>query len=176
MEEETKKPIKKPYVPQEKRSDEKLVRILSKDIEGRMKLYAGLTTIKGVSWAVSNAICTQLKLNKDKKIGDLTEDEIKKINEFMKEQNPNMPKFLLNQRKNYETGDDEHYVSSDLELKNELDIKRMKKIKCYKGLRHTAGLPVRGQRTRAHFRKNRRKGSGIKREAEGKKETTGAKK
>ena len=41
-------------------------------------------------------------------------------------------------------------------------IKRLKKIKCYKGFRHTSGLPVRGQRTRSNFRRNRAKGAGIK--------------
>ena len=48
-----------------------------------------------------------------------------------------------------------------LELQKEFDIKRLKKIKSYRGLRHSTGQPVRGQRTKSHFRTNRRKSSGI---------------
>ena len=40
-------------------------------------------------------------------------------------------------------------------MQREFDIRKMKKIKCYKGVRHSLGQPVRGQRTRAHFRKGR---------------------
>ena len=61
----------------ETKSEERIVRILSKDIEGAMKIYPGLTKIKGVSWALSNAICKSLKINKYRKIGSLTDEEIK---------------------------------------------------------------------------------------------------
>ena len=61
-----------------------------------------------------------------------------------------------------ETGENKHLTGSDLELRNEFDIKRLKKIRVYRGYRHMARLPVRGQRTRGHFRKNRAKGVGIK--------------
>ncbi len=141
------------------KNEERIVRILSKDIEGGMKVYPGLTKIKGVSWAISNATCQILGIPKTKKIGELTDVDIKKISEFIK--NPKVPNFILNRRKDLETGEDKHLIGVDLELKNEFDIKRLKKIKSYRGLRHTLGLPMRGQRTRSHFRKNRRRGSGI---------------
>jgi len=148
--------------------EEKLVRILSEDIEGRMKVYAGLTKIKGVSWAMANAVCKALKLDKNRKIGSLSSEEIKKISEFIK--NPQVPHYLLNRRKDFETGQDRHLSGSSLELQKEFDIKRLKKIKSYRGIRHAAGQPVRGQRTKAHFRKNRPKGAGIK--SKGKKQET----
>ncbi len=141
------------------KSNERIVRILSKDIEGGMKVYPGLTKIKGVSWALSNAACIILQIPKTKKIGDLTDADIKKISEFLK--NPKVPEFILNRRKDFETGENSHLTGVDLELKNEFDIKRLKKIRSYRGLRHTLGLPMRGQRTKANFRRNRRKGSGI---------------
>ena len=50
-----------------------------------------------------------------------------------------------------------HLINTDLDLSKDGDIKRMKKVKSYKGLRHTWGLPVRGQRTRSNFRKNKGK-------------------
>lgn len=140
--------------------EERIVRILSKDIEGKMKVYPGLAKIKGVSWGISNAACKKLNIDKNRKIGSLTEEEIKRVSEFLKK--PTLPIFIFNRRKDFETGDDRHLVGTDLELQKDLDIKRLKKIKSYKGIRHVAGLPVRGQRTRSHFRKNKKKGSGIK--------------
>jgi len=143
----------------------KIVRILSKDIEGGMTIYAGLTKIKGISWSVSNAICVVLDLDRKRKIGSLTEDELKKILDFIK--NPKFPEYLLNRRADFEEGLDKHLVSSDLELRKEFDIKRLKKIKNYRGFRHMSGLPLRGQRTKSNFRKNRRKGAGIKKKSKG---------
>ena len=139
---------------------EKVVRILSEDIEGGMKVYPGLAKIHGVSWSMSNAVCNVLKINRNRKIGSLTEEEIKMITEFVK--SPRVPKFLLNRNNDFETGKDMHLIGTGLELRTEFDIKRLKKIKSYKGIRHSAGQPVRGQRTKAHFRKNRGKGMGIK--------------
>ncbi|MCK4647378.1 30S ribosomal protein S13 [Candidatus Pacearchaeota archaeon] len=144
----------------EKEYEERVIRILSKDIEGGMSIYAGLSKIKGISWTLANALCKVLGINKRRKIGSLTDEEVKKITEFVK--NPEIPDYILNRRKDFETGKDKHLTGGDLELQNEFDIKRLKKIKSYKGYRHSAGLPVRGQRTRSNFRKNRRKGAGIK--------------
>ena len=143
-----------------KKQEERLVRVLSKDIEGKMTIYAGLAKIKGVSWAVSNAICKKLKINKKRKIGSLTEADVKKIEKIAKEKG--LPEYLLNRRNDFNSGEDKHLVGSDLDLAKEFDIKRLKKIKSYRGLRHLNKLPLRGQRTKSNFRKNRRKGSGIK--------------
>lgn len=143
--------------------EDRLVRILSEDIEGKMKVYVGLTKIKGVSWGVANAVCKVLKLDKNKKIGTLTPEEIKTISEFIKK--PQIPTYLFNRRNDFDTGETKHLSGSDLDLQKEFDIKRLKKIKSYRGLRHASGLPVRGQRTKAHFRTNKTKGAGIKSKA-----------
>jgi|AntAceMinimDraft_17_1070374.scaffolds.fasta_scaffold34682_4 small subunit ribosomal protein S13 len=139
---------------------EKIIRILRKDIQGDATIYSGLTKIKGVSWSLSNAVCKKLKINKNKKIGLFDESEIKKIEEFLK--NPEIPTFLKNRQKDFETGENKHLTESDLDLRKDFDIKRLKKIKSYKGIRHSVGLPVRGQRTKSNFRRNRKKGSGIR--------------
>src|SRR3989339_778940 len=101
----------------EQKREERIVRILSKDIEGIMKVYPGLTKIKGVSWSLSNAICKSLKIDKNKRIGVLTESEIAKISEFVK--NPTVPEYLFNRRKDFDTGENQHLVGSDLDLKKE---------------------------------------------------------
>ncbi|MBI4116948.1 30S ribosomal protein S13 [Candidatus Pacearchaeota archaeon] len=144
----------------EEKNEEKLVRIMSKDIEGKMKIYPGLTKIKGISWGISNAVCKILGIDKNRKIGSLAEDEIKKISDFMK--NPKIPPFLVNRRFDFETGEDRHLTGTDLDFRKDFDIKRLKNIKSYKGMRHQLGLPVRGQRTKGHFRRNKSKSVGIK--------------
>jgi len=142
------------------RHEERVVRILSQDIEGKMQLYPGLAKIKGVSWSLSNAVCEVLKMDKKRRIGSLNEEEVKKITDFLKD--PKIPVYFLNRRADINTGEDKHLTGSDLELQNEFDIKRLKQIRSYRGLRHAIKLPTRGQRTRSNFRKNRGKGAGIK--------------
>ena len=63
----------------EMKNEEKIIRIMSKDINGGMNIYVGLTKIKGISWSFSNAICKSLKIDKNKKIGDLNKEDIKEI-------------------------------------------------------------------------------------------------
>ncbi|MFZ5955084.1 MAG: 30S ribosomal protein S13 [Nanoarchaeota archaeon] len=133
----------------------KLIRILSKDIPGSMKVYAGLTSIKGISWSFSNVICKRLNIDKNKKIQNLSKEEIEKITNFMKKQD--IPQYFVNRKNDISSGNNMHLVGADLDLQKDFDIKRLKKIKSYKGIRHTHGLPVRGQRTKSHFRKNRKK-------------------
>ena len=133
-----------------KKQEEELLRILVTDIPANTNVFHGLTRIKGVSWAFSNAICHSLGIDKSKKIKDLNQSEIEKIEKAIK--NPSIPLWLLNRRKDYSTGEDKHLTSADLDYQKEMDIRRLKKIHSYKGLRHALGLPVRGQRTRAHFR------------------------
>ena len=140
--------------------EDKIVRILSKDIEGKSTLYSGLTKIKGVSWTLSNAACRKLGLDKKTKVGSLTEEQVKKIEAFLK--NPDVPEHVLNRRKDLESGEDRHLTGVDLELRKDFDIKKLKQIKSYRGFRHMSGLPMRGQRTKSNFRRNRAKGAGIK--------------
>jgi len=146
---------------EEKRYEEKMVRLMSEDIEGGMKVYPALTKITGVSWSIANATCSVLKIDKNRKIGSLTDEELKQITAFIK--NPAvLPAFLFNRNRDFETGANIHLSGTGLELQKEFDIKRLKKIKSYRGIRHAAGQPVRGQRTKAHFRKNKTKGMGVK--------------
>jgi small subunit ribosomal protein S13 len=135
-----------------------LIRFLSTDIPGNRSIYAGLTRIKGISWNFSNAICNILGIDKNKKISELSEEEKEKIIQFIK--NPKLPSFVLNRRKDFDSNQDKHIIGVDLDLQKQFDIKRLKKIKSYRGLRHMLGLPVRGQRTKSHFRRG--KALGVK--------------
>jgi len=145
------KPEKKDYF--------SIVRIMQTDIPGNKTTLVGLRYVKGVSWGISNAMCNILKMDPKKKIADLDGKEIEVITEFLK--NPKLPKFLCNRNKDFETGEDVHLIGTNLDMKKEFDIRRLKKIRSYRGLRHALGLPTRGQSTRSHFRK-KGKAVGVK--------------
>ena len=131
-----------------------IVRIVNTDLDGNKNIYNSLRKIRGVSFMFSNAICNFLNLDKTKKVGALDEKEIQSIENII--QSPSkFPRWLLNRRRDYDTGEDLHLIGSKLKLTKEFDIKRLKKIRSYRGMRHAFGLPVRGQRTRGHFRKGK---------------------
>ncbi len=149
------------------RETSKIIRIMQTDIPGEKKVYVGLTKIKGVSWSFANALCYKLGLDKKKSISDLNAEEIKKIEEFAK--NPDLPPFLLNRRRDLESGENKHLITTDLDLRKDFDIKRLKKIRSYRGLRHATGQPTRGQRTKSHFRQKGKSMGVIKKAKVGKK-------
>lgn len=168
---EQKTEVKKEKITEEKKKPQKLIaskeifsgkiiRILQTDIPGDKKIYAGLTRIKGVSWAISNAVCFLLKMDKNRKVETLSKEEVAKLEEALRK--GEFPSFLLNRRKDFDSGINSHLIGNALDLAKELDIKRLKKIRSFRGLRHATGQPTRGQRTRSHFRTNRKKGVGLK--------------
>jgi len=130
-----------------------IVRIGEADLQGDRKLLPSLRNIKGISFTLANAACIVSGVDGNKKVGDLTNENIKKLEDVVR--NPkkyNIPEWALNRRKDFETGEDKHVVGSDLRFQKDQDIKHLKKIKCYRGVRHSSGLPVRGQRTKGNFR------------------------
>lgn len=126
-----------------------ILRITGTDIHGTLKTMYALTAIKGVSLSLSNAILKKARINPDVRVGFLTEAEIAKIEKII--ENPakyNLPNWLLNRRKDAETGKDSHIISADLVLKTKMDVDRAKEIRSWRGYRHAYGLKVRGQRTK----------------------------
>jgi len=146
-----------------------LVRIANTDLDGTKPLYNALTKIKGISYMFSNFVTSAADVDKKKKTGLLSDAEIKKIEEVIKSPaDYNPPSWMLNRRKDFETGKDLHLIGSDLDFAHDTDVKIMKKMKSYKGVRHILGLPVRGQRTKSNFRKNKGKVMGVKRRPDAK--------
>ncbi|MFH1399585.1 MAG: 30S ribosomal protein S13 [Candidatus Woesearchaeota archaeon] len=141
-----------------------VVRIVNTDLKGDRPLEGALTQIKGVGFAFAKSICVTTKIDKNKKVGYLTEDDVSKINAVLKEPLKfGIPVWQLNRKKDYETGSDLHMVGVDLTLKKQDDIKRLQNIRSYRGMRLAWGQPVRGQRTRSNFRANKGKVVGVKR-------------
>ncbi len=128
-----------------------IIRVGNTDIPGERKVIAGLSRIYGIGDNLATAICRKLNLNTQRKIGELTDQEVKDIDLLIKDPSP-LPTFLCNRRHDPETGISRHLIGADLKLRTDFDVRTMKKLKTYKGIRHGAGLPVRGQRTKSHFR------------------------
>ena len=140
-----------------------LVRISNTDIDGRKTLLFSLSRIKGIGVSFANAVCNLAKIEPLRKTGSLSDGEIEKLEKVITDPiNSGIPTWMLNRQKDFETGADKQIISGDLLFNIENDIKFMKRIKCYKGIRHILGQPVRGQRTRSKFRKNKGKVVGVK--------------
>jgi len=128
----------------------RIVRIMSTDVDGNLPVGRALRKIKGIGFMFSNAICTATKIDRKIKVGNLSEAEVKQLEAFIT--NPKLYAWLLNRRKDPETGKDLHVTMAELDLKKREDINLLKRIKVYRGVRHELGQPVRGQRTRSSFR------------------------
>ena len=131
-----------------------IVRLLDADIKGNVHISHALAKVHGISYTFANAVCNLLNLEKEKKIGSLSQEDLKKIENFVR--NPEqIPKWIYNRQKDILSGEDKHLITSDLKFQKDTDVKQLRKIKCYRGVRHSLGLPVRGQRTRSNFRKGK---------------------
>ena len=131
-----------------------MIRIARRDINGNKTIENALADVRGVGKALSRAIGIVMKLDLNQKIGYLSDDEINKIEESIRDpKSLNIPDWMLNRRNDYETGETGHLIESDLMMTLREDLNRLKKTRSYKGRRHEVGLPVRGQRTKSTFRK-----------------------
>ncbi len=134
-------------------AEKQIVRFLGNDLDGNRKLSSTFIRIKGVSHNLSSAILKAVGVDKNKKIGELSEKEIEKLEDAAK--NPikyGIPSYMVNRQKSYKTGEDEHLLGNDIKLQIREDVNRLRKIRAYRGIRHERNLPVRGQRTRSSFR------------------------
>ena len=117
-------------------------------------MVVGLTQIRGVGYMFANTILNLLKINPNQRIGYLSSEQVKSIESVIK--NPsasNFPSWFLNRRKDVETGEDKHLITSDIAFTVRNDVEREKTSGSWRGIRHMFGLKVRGQRTRCTGRK-----------------------
>ena len=108
-----------------------MARIAGVDLPNEKRVEIGLTYIYGIGRVTSNKILEATKINPDVRVKDLTEEQIGRIREYM----------------------DKH-LTTEGELRRvvNMNIKALEEIKSYRGLRHKAGLPVRGQNTKSNAR------------------------
>ena len=108
-----------------------MARISGVDIPNAKRVEIGLTYIYGIGRARSNEILKKTGINPDVRVKDLTEEQVSLLREYIE--------------KNL-------HVEGDLKREIYTNIKRLKDIGCYRGVRHRKGLPVRGQRTKQNAR------------------------
>jgi small subunit ribosomal protein S13 len=95
------------------------------------RIEVGLTAIYGIGRSKSNAILLEAKIDRNKKVKNLTEEEVNKIRQIIEKREK---------------------IEGDLRQEVAMNIKRLIDIGCYRGMRHKRKLPVRGQRTKTNAR------------------------
>ncbi|MHA1770813.1 MAG: 30S ribosomal protein S13 [Candidatus Thorarchaeota archaeon] len=126
-----------------------IVRVAGKDVDGQENLLQGLTRITGVGLRLSKAIIRKLELDPSMRLGLLTDEAIQKIESMLS--NPlaaGLPAWYVNRPRDRYTGKDLHLIGSDLDFAQKSDIERLRRIRAWRGIRHSLGLKVRGQHTR----------------------------
>lgn len=146
---------KKGKAPAEKaRKEQQIMRLAETNLDGNLTVGLAIRRIKGVGTMLSNAIIKKSGFG-GRKLGELSDQELKALEGMISDPAKHgVPSWMFNRRKDPQTARDKHLSVSGLEWQKKLDINELKKIKCYRGVRHSLGLPVRGQRTRGAFRKS----------------------
>ncbi len=129
-----------------------IVRIANSDLDGDKSVVTALTAIKGVGDRVAEVVINRTGVPRKEKIGNLSDEDIEKLEEFILNFSDDMPGWLLNKQKDVWSGEDVHLLGSEMEMRKQEDINILKKTRCYRGIRHERGQKVRGQRTKAHGR------------------------
>src|SRR3990172_3846258 len=112
-----------------------IVRICDTDLKGKLKIERSIRGIKGVSYALSRAVRVRAGIPENSILGELSDEELKRIEKIIKDPaSNNIPSFMFNRQKDYDTGINKHLSSTELELETRSDIARMKSIKSYKGI------------------------------------------
>jgi small subunit ribosomal protein S13 len=111
-----------------------MARLSGVDLPREKRVEVGLTYIYGIGLKTSQNLLEQTGINPDTRVRELTDDEVNRLREII---------------------DRDHRVEGDLRREVAMNIKRLRDIGSYRGLRHRRGMPVRGQRTRTNARTRR---------------------
>jgi small subunit ribosomal protein S13 len=126
-----------------------IVRIAGTDCDGEQKLRVGLCKIRGVGFSFANALAKATGLPPDMKTGELTDEDVEKIEKVLRDPSGfNIPAWMTNRRNDPSTGITSQLVGSDIDIAIRSDLERMRRTSSWKGIRHSLGLKVRGQHTK----------------------------
>ena len=129
-----------------------IVRLMDTDLDGEKTVLFALRDIKGVGTRVAETIVKSTDIDLTRRIGTLEDEEIDELRKVLTNFSENVPPWMVNRKRDPLTGENNHFFGTDLDMVHREDINRMKKISCYKGIRHERGLKVRGQRTKSNGR------------------------
>ncbi len=125
------------------------VRVGTTDLDGTKSVRVALTGIKGVGRHTSTVISRMANVDEYAKLGLLDEESVNRIRGAVEKYAGNIPMWMANRPKDLYTGENKHLIGGDVALARDEDINMMRKIRCYKGIRHETGQKVRGQRTKS---------------------------
>jgi len=125
------------------------VRIGTTDLDGTKSVRVALTGIKGVGRHTSSVISRMAKVDEYASLGRLDEDSVNRLRIAVEQYSGKIPTWMANRPKDVYTGETKHLLGADLSLINDEDVNLMRKIRCYRGIRHETGQKVRGQRTKS---------------------------
>ncbi|WP_319378449.1 30S ribosomal protein S13 [uncultured Methanocorpusculum sp.] len=125
------------------------VRIINTDLDGTQPVQLALTGIKGIGLHAALIIARRAGVDTRATMGLLGDEDVAAIEKQVKAYPASVPKWMVNRPVDVYSGEPKHLYGSDLSLAKEDDINLMKKMRCYRGIRHENGLKVRGQRTKA---------------------------
>ena len=125
------------------------VRIINTDLDGTQPVQLALTGIKGIGLHAALIIARRAGVDTRATMGLLGDEDVAAIEEQVKAYPASVPTWMVNRPVDVYSGEPKHLYGSDLSLAKDDDINLMKKMRCYRGIRHENGLKVRGQRTKA---------------------------
>lgn len=112
-----------------------MARIAGLEMNDSWKVDFALTRIAGIGWTLSKKILSDAKMDSSRRVSSLTPDDIAKITATL----------------------EDYVIEGDLARQTRANVKRLQAISSYRGVRHSRGLPARGQRTRSNARTRRGK-------------------
>ena len=125
------------------------VRIRNTDLDGTRSVQIALTKIPGIGRITARAISRLARVNPLGTMGKLDDAGVERLRQVVDGYGPQVPRWMLNRPSDPYTGEGKHLLSTDVLIGKEDDVNRMRKIRCYRGIRHETGQKVRGQRTKS---------------------------
>jgi len=117
-----------------------MARIAGVDLPRKKRVEIGLTYIFGIGRSTANKVLKEVNVNPDTRVNDLTENEVSSLRKVI---------------------ENDFLVEGDLRREVSQNIKRLKDINCYRGIRHRSKLPVRGQRSKTNARTQKGPNKGM---------------
>lgn len=125
------------------------VRVMNTDLDGTKAVHIALTGIPGIGMHTAGIIARLAEVNPRAILGKMDDESVDRIRNVVENYRDQVPDWMLNRPQDIYSGEAKQLLGTDLRMAFEDDVNRMRKIRCYRGIRHETGQKVRGQRTKS---------------------------